>query len=109
MALPLVAGIAIAAGAGAAGGGIFGSLFGSGIDEERKRIERAVKDYQAAVDARIKIYDQAESIADVVNKGSLNKVSDSGLMSTYVTDLNKAFKAPTSFNFRKESEDEYAA
>jgi len=98
MALPLIAGVAIAAAAGAGGGGIFGSVFGGGVDAERSRIEEIVKNYQNSMNKLHTNYENASSISDIINRDALYKKSGIGLDSTYISDLSQAFITPTQFN-----------
>lgn len=104
MAIPLVAGIAIAAGAGAAGGGIFGNLFGGSIDTERERLESLVSEYFTAANEIQEQYNFS-SITDIINKDVLGKKKGIGIDDTYMTDLSMAFTTPEQFNFLAKNED----
>jgi hypothetical protein len=105
MAIPLLVGAAIAAVAGGAGGGILGSMFGGSIDEEKKNFEKAVSQYMKESNALQQRFENFTSISDVINASSLAQKSNSGLDSTYLTNLANAFKSPQKFKITPDSED----
>lgn len=104
MALPLIAGIAIAAGAGAVGGGIFGSVFGGGIDSERERLEELVKNYRAQANALTEKYQNFNSYSDIINQSAIyGNTAGFNLDKTYLTDIEKSFRTPGVLDFRQEA------
>ena len=105
MAIPLVADITIAAGAGAAGGGIFGNIFGGSINTERERLESLISEYLTAANEIQERYKNFSDITDIINKDVLGKKKGIGIEDTYITDLSMAFTTPEQFNFLAKNED----
>jgi hypothetical protein len=105
MPLPVLAIAGIAAAVGGAAGGAAGSIFGGTIDAQRQELENAIAEYKARSQSLIDKYNNFSSITDVININSFKGFSNSGLSSTYLTDLSRAFATPSQLNMLKPDEE----
>jgi len=93
MALPLL----MAAGIGAAAGGVLGGLFGSSADDEARAIEKLVAEYKSKLQG-IEYYKE-EGIASVLNAESLTRGGSLGLADTFMTDFGKTMNSAFSVEY----------